>query len=44
MVTFPFYQSGADPLSARSGVATFALTFDLATMQMTGASATLGSM
>jgi hypothetical protein len=43
-ITFPFYRRGADASTARSGVASFALTFDVNTMQMTGASATLAGM
>jgi hypothetical protein len=42
-ITFPFYKSG-DSSGARSGVATFALTFDVNTMQMTTASGSIGNM
>lgn len=43
-ITFPFYKSGSNPSTARAGVASFALTFDVNTMQMTSAIASLGSM
>jgi hypothetical protein len=43
-ITFPFYRSDANASSARAGTASFALTFDVNTMQMTGASASLGGM
>jgi len=40
---FPFYESGASVLSVRVGSASFNLSFDVNTLQLTGASGSIGS-
>jgi len=41
--TFPFYQSGASPTSARVGLVSFNLGFDVNTLKLTSASGRIGS-
>ena len=41
--TFPFYQSGASPTSARVGLVSFSLGFDVNTLKLTSASGRIGS-
>jgi hypothetical protein len=41
--TFPFYQNGASALSARVGLASFNLSFDVNTLKLTSASGSIGS-
>jgi hypothetical protein len=42
-VNFPFYVSGASPTSASVGTASFNLSFDTATLKLTGASGAIAS-
>ena len=42
-VTFPFYQSGASPTTARIGAASFSLGYNVSTLKLTGASGQIGS-
>jgi len=41
--TFPFYESGASPMSARVGLVSFNLSFDVNTLKLTSASGSVGS-
>ncbi len=41
--TFPFYESGASPSSARVGLVSFNLSFDVNTLKLTSASGSVGS-
>jgi hypothetical protein len=41
--TFPFYESGASPSSARVGLVSFSLSFDVNTLKLTSASGRIGS-
>lgn len=42
-VTFPFYPSGGSAMSARVGLASFNLSFDVNTLKLTAASGSIGS-
>lgn len=42
-VTFPFYQSGSSPASARTGAASFSLGYNVSTLKLTGASGQIAS-
>jgi hypothetical protein len=42
-VTFPFYQSGANPTSARIGSASFSMSYNVSTLSLTGASGQIAS-
>jgi hypothetical protein len=42
-VTFPFYQSGASPTTARIGAASFSLGYSVSTLKLTGASGQIAS-
>jgi hypothetical protein len=42
-INFPFYVSGASPLSASVGMASFDLSYDTATLRLTGASGAIAS-
>ena len=42
-VTFPFYQSGASPTTARTGAAAFSLGYNVSTLKLTGASGQIAS-
>ena len=42
-VTFPFYQSGTSPTTARIGAASFSLGYNVSTLKLTGASGQIGS-
>jgi hypothetical protein len=41
--TFPFYENGASPSSARVGLVSFNLSFDVNTLKLTSASGSVGS-
>ena len=41
--TFPFYEAGAGPLTARVGLVSFNLSFDVNTLKLTSASGSVGS-